>query len=106
GTVLAMMLGIGLTEKVGFLDDAIKRTILKSPQALVTYTIIFVGIMGNIASDADNVLIPPLAAMVFHKIGRNPIAGLVGAFAAACAGFTAHVLIVGSDSLVSGIPTE
>jgi len=106
GTVLAMMLGIGLTEKVGFLDDAIKRTILKSPQALVTYTIIFVGIMGNIASDAANVLIPPLAAMVFHKIGRNPIAGLVAGFAAAGAGFTANLLIVGTDALLSGITTE
>src|SRR5699024_8432830 len=106
GLVLAMMLGIGLTEKVGFLDDAIQRTILKSPPALVTYTVIFVGIMGNIASDAANVLIPPLAAMVFYRIGRNPIAGLVAGFAATGAGFTANLLPVGTDALLAGISTE
>lgn len=106
GLVLAMMLGIGLTEKVGFLDDAIQRTILKSPPALVTYTVIFVGIMGNIASDAANVLIPPLAAMVFYRIGRNPIAGLVAGFAATGAGFTANLIPVGTDALLAGISTE
>lgn len=106
GLVLAMMLGIGLAEKVGFLDDAIQRTILKSPPALVTYTVIFVGIMGNIASDAANVLIPPLAAMVFYRIGRNPIAGLVAGFAATGAGFTANLIIVGTDALLAGITTE
>lgn len=106
GLVLAMMLGIGLADKVGFLDDAIQRTILKSPPALLTYTIIFVGIMGNIASDAANVLIPPLAAMVFYKVGRNPLAGLVAGFAAAGAGFTANLLPVGTDALLAGISTE
>lgn len=106
GFVLAMMLGIGLADKVGLLDDTIQRTILKSPPALVTYTIVFVGIMGNIASDAANVLIPPLAAMVFYKIGRNPIAGLVAGFAAVGAGFTANLIPVGMDVLLAGISTE
>src|SRR5699024_1163944 len=40
GLVLAMMLGIGLAEKVGLLDYAIRKTILKSPPALVTYTVV------------------------------------------------------------------
>lgn len=83
GLVLAMMLGIGLAEKVGLLDYAIRKTILKSPPVLITYTVVFVGIMGNLASDAAMVLIPPLAAMVFYKVGRNPIAGLAAGYAAA-----------------------
>ncbi|WP_273854328.1 AbgT family transporter [Guptibacillus spartinae] len=106
GLVLAMMLGIGLAEKVGMLDFAIKKTILKSPPALITYTVVFVGIMGNIASDAAMVLVPPLAAMVFYKIGRNPIAGLAAGYAAAGAGFTANLLIAGTDALLAGITTE
>ncbi|WP_339226771.1 AbgT family transporter [Oceanobacillus sp. FSL K6-2867] len=106
GLVLAMMLGVGLAEKVGLLDYAIRKTILNAPRALVTYAVIFVGIMGNIASDAAMILIPPLAAMVFYKIGRHPIAGLVAGFSAAGAGFTANLLIVGTDALLSGISTE
>ncbi|WP_210366661.1 AbgT family transporter [Bacillus sp. REN3] len=106
GLVLSMMLGIGLAEKVGMLDYAIKKTILKSPPALITYSVVFVGIMGNIASDAAMVLIPPLAAMVFYKVGRNPIAGLAAGYAAAGAGFTANLLIAGTDALLAGISTE
>lgn len=106
GLVLAMMMGIGLADKVGLLDYAIKRTIMRSPPALLTYSVAFVGIMGNIASDAAMLLIPPLAAMVFYKVGRHPLAGLAVGYAATGAGFTANLFIVGTDALLSGISTE
>lgn len=106
GLVLSMMLGVGLAEKVGLLDFAIRKTILKAPSTFVTYAVVFVGIMGNLASDAAMILIPPLAAMVFYKVGRHPIAGLIAGFSAAGAGFTANLLIVGTDALLSGISTE
>jgi aminobenzoyl-glutamate transport protein len=106
GFVLVMTFGIGIAEKVGLLDYAIRKTILKAPPALVTYTVVFVGILGNLASDASIVLIPPLAALVFYKIGRHPLAGLAAGFAGAGAGFTANLFIAGTDVLLSGISTE
>src|SRR5699024_6681568 len=106
GLVLAMMLGIGLAEKVGLLSYAVRKTILKSPPALITYTVVFVGILGNLASDAAVVLIPPLAAFVFYKLGRHPLAGLAAGFAGAGAGFTANLFVAGTDVLLSGISTE
>lgn len=106
GLVLAMMLGIGLAEKVGLMEAAIKKTILNAPKTIITYAIVFVGIMGNIASDAAFVIIPPLAAMVFHTVGRHPLAGLAAGFAGSGAGFTANLLIAGTDALLAGISTE
>ncbi len=106
GLVLAMMLGIGLADKVGLLETAIKSTIVKAPKALVTYAVIFTGILGNIASDAAFVIIPPLAAMVFYNIGRHPLAGLAAGFAGVGSGFTANFMITGTDALLSGISTE
>ncbi|MFP3360585.1 AbgT family transporter, partial [Planococcus sp. SIMBA_143] len=88
-----------LAEKVGLMDYAIRKTILSSPPSLVTYTVVFVGILGNLASDAAVVLIPPLAAMVFYKVGRHPLAGLAAGFAGAGAGFTANIFIAGTDAL-------
>jgi aminobenzoyl-glutamate transport protein len=106
GLVVVMMLGIGLAEKVGLFDYAVRKTILKSPPALLTYTVVFVGIMGNLASDAAVVLIPPLAALVFYKVGRHPLAGLAAGFAGAGAGFTANLFIAGTDVLLAGLSTE
>lgn len=106
GLVLAMMLGIGLADKVGLLETAIKKSILNAPKALVTYAVIFIGILGNIASDAAFVLVPPLAAMVFYTVGRHPLAGLAAGFAGVGAGFTANFLIAGTDALLAGISTE
>jgi len=106
GLVLAMMIGIGLAERVGLLEATIKRTIMKAPKKMVSFTIVFVGIMGNIASDAAFVIIPPLAAMVYYTIGRHPLAGLAAGFAGVGAGFTANLVINGTDGLLSGISTE
>lgn len=106
GIVLTMMLGIGLAEKVGLLETAMKKTILHVPRALISYTTIFIGILGNIASDAAFVIIPPLAAMIFYTVGRHPLAGLAAGFAGTGAGFTANFMISGADGLLSGISTE
>lgn len=106
GLVLVMMLGVGLVEKVGFFDYVIRKTLLKAPSFILTYTVVFMGIMGNIASDAATIIVPPLAALVFYKVGRHPLAGLAAGFAGAGAGFTANLLVAGTDVLLSGISTE
>ncbi|RNA68456.1 AbgT family transporter [Alteribacter keqinensis] len=106
GLVLVMMFGIGLAQKVGLIETFMKKTILNAPKSLITYAIIATGIMGNLASDAAFVIVPPLAAMVFYAIGRHPLAGIAAGFAGVGAGFTANVIITGTDALLAGISTE
>lgn len=106
GLVLVMMLGIGVAQGVGFFDAAIKATIMKAPKRIITYAVVFVAVMGNIASDAAVIIVPPLAAMIFYSLGRHPIAGLAAGFAGAIGGFTANLLIAGTDALLAGITTE
>lgn len=106
GTILVLMLGIGLAQRVGLVETFIKTTILKAPKSVVTYVLIFVAVMANLASDAAMIIIPPLAAMVFYSLGRNPIAGMAAGFAGATAGFTANLIPAGTDALLSGITTE
>ncbi|MCC4721996.1 AbgT family transporter [Salinicoccus sp. RF5] len=106
GLVLGIMLGIGVAEKTGLLSTAIRKSILKAPKSVVTYAIIVVGITGNLAADAAFVIIPPLAAMVFYTIGRHPLAGLSAGFAGTGAGFTANLIIAGTDATLAGITTE
>jgi aminobenzoyl-glutamate transport protein len=106
GLVLVMMLGIGLAQKVGLIQAFMRKSIINAPPALVTYAVLFAGVIGNLASDAAFIIVPPLAAMVFYGLGRHPLAGLAAGFAGAGAGFTANIFIAGTDALLSGISTE
>ncbi|MEK9198096.1 AbgT family transporter [Ureibacillus sp. 179-F W5.1 NHS] len=106
GLVLTMMLGIGLSERVGLFSALMTKAIIKTPKRIVTFMVVFIGILGNIASDAAFVVIPPLAALVFLSLGRHPLAGLAAGLAGAGIGFTANILVAGTDALLSGITTE
>ncbi|OYD23654.1 AbgT family transporter [Oceanimonas baumannii] len=106
GLVLCMMLAVGLMQEVGLADAAIKASLLNAPRQFVTGTIFLVGIIGNLASDAAFILVPPLAGIVFAATNRNPIVGIAAGFVAVAAGFTANIFIAGTDVLLSGITTE
>lgn len=45
----------------------------------------------------------PLAAMIFHSLGRHPLAGLAAAFAGVSGGYSANLLLGTVDPLLSGI---
>ncbi len=44
-------------------------------QRMVTVTVVFAGIISNTASELGYVVLIPLAAMLFHSLGRHPLAG-------------------------------
>ncbi len=106
GLVLSMMLGIGLAEKVGLMNAFMKKFMLGAPEKLLIAAIFLIGIMGNIASDAAVVIVPPLAGAIFYGTDRNPLVGIAAGYAAACAGFTANLVIAGTDALLAGITEE
>jgi len=106
GIVMVAMLGIGVAESSGLIKSAINVLLLKTPKGLVTFMIIFSGILSNIASDLGYILIIPLAGVIFHAMGRHPIAGISAAFAGVSGGFSANLLIGTIDPLLAGLSTE
>lgn len=106
GLILTMTLGLGLAEDVGFMGAFMKSTILGAPNWAVTFMVFFIGICGNIASDAAIVIIPPLAGIIYLYLGRHPLAGIAAGYAGTTAGFTANILPAGTDALLQGITNE
>lgn len=106
GTVLIAMLGVGIAEATGFLSTTIRALVLNSPKKLITLIIVFAGIMSNLASDVGYVVLVPLAAMIFHSLGRHPLAGIAAAFAGVSGGFSANLLIGTLDPIMSGITQQ
>ncbi|HPI85988.1 MAG TPA: AbgT family transporter, partial [Bacteroidales bacterium] len=64
------------------------------------------GVMSNAASDLGYILIIPLAGMIFHSLGRHPVAGMSAAFAGVSGGFSANLVIGTIDPLLAGLSTE
>jgi aminobenzoyl-glutamate transport protein len=86
---------------------ALLNTALKNvPATLVPYVIAFVGTVGNIASDTAMVVIPPLAALVYMGVGKHPVIGMMVGYAGAQAGFTANLMIAGTDTLLQGLTND
>jgi aminobenzoyl-glutamate transport protein len=106
GIVMVAMLGIGVAESSGLIKSAINALLIRAPKQWVTFIIVFSGIMSNIASDLGYLLIIPLAGVIFHSLGRHPIAGMSAAFAGVSGGFSANLLIGTIDPLLGGLSTE
>lgn len=106
GIVLVAMLGIGIAEQSGLINAIIRMLVLNSPKHLLTFVIVFSGVLSNIASDVGYVLLIPLAGVIFLAVGRHPIAGMAAAFAGVSGGFSANLAIGTVDPLLAGLSQE
>lgn len=106
GIVMVAMLGIGIAESSGLIKAAINALLIKAPAKLITFMVVFTGILSNMASDIGYLLIIPLGGVIFHALGRHPIAGVSAAFAGVSGGFSANIFIGTIDPLLAGLSTE
>lgn len=106
GIVLVAMLGIGIAEQSGLINAVIRMLVLNSPKRLLTFVIVFTGILSNVASDVGYILLIPLAGVIFLAVGRHPIAGMAAAFAGVSGGFSANLFLGTVDPLLAGLSQE
>ena len=102
GVVLIIMLGIGVAERSGWFEIMLQSSMKSAPKMLIIPSIAFIGLLGNVAGDAAPIVLPPLAAMIFIKLGWHPVAGIALAYAASIGGFAANLMLGMSDALVQG----
>lgn len=106
GIVLVAMLGIGIAEHSGLINAVIRMLVLNSHRRLLTFVIVFTGILSNAASDVGYVLLIPLAGVIFLAVGRHPVAGMAAAFAGVSGGFSANLVLGTIDPLLAGLSQE
>ncbi len=131
GVVLVALLGVGVAERSGLITACIRGLVLKAasfkplpdgkgigamlmkpinfiinPKNLVTIAICFAAIISNTASEMGYVVLVPLAAVIFHSMGRHPLAGLACAFACVSGGYSANLFIGTIDPLLAGLTQE
>lgn len=106
GYVLVVMVGIGLAEGTGLFAVMIRALVLGSPPRLITFAVVLAGIISGLAVEAGYVILIPLGAMLFHALGRHPMAGLAAAFCGVSGGFGANFIIGSVDPILAGISTS
>ncbi|WP_025732200.1 p-aminobenzoyl-glutamate transporter [Carnimonas nigrificans] len=106
GAILALVLGAGFAERVGLLPALMVKMASHVGATYASYMVLFIAFFSHISSDAALVIMPPMGALIFLAVGRHPVAGLMAAIAGVACGFTANLLIVTTDVLLSGLSTE
>ena len=103
GLVLTMTLAIGMCEESGLIVALLNDKLRHVSPKLLPFVIGFVGTVGNLASDTAMVVIPPIAAILYIGIGKHPLVGMIAGYAGAQGGFSANLMIAGTDALLQGI---
>jgi aminobenzoyl-glutamate transport protein len=103
GLVLVMTLGIGMCEEMGLIDVLIRKMMSKLPRTLVPYMTILIGLMGQIASDSAQLVIPALTAAMYLGVGRHPVCGGLTGYCGTALGYIANPIITGTDATAVGL---
>ncbi|MCB0736963.1 MAG: AbgT family transporter [Bacteroidetes bacterium] len=106
GTVLVAMLGIGIAESSGLIGTGLRLMVLKAPERLLTFVLVFAGVLSNMASEVGYVLLVPLGAIIFLAAGKHPVVGMAAAFAGVSGGYSANLVIGTVDPLLSELSNE
>jgi aminobenzoyl-glutamate transport protein len=103
GISLTALLGLGIAEHSGLLGAGLRLVVQATPRRLITPMVVLAGVLSNTGSEVGYVLLTPLAAALFHALGRHPLVGLAAAFAGVSGGYSANLLVGSIDVLLAGL---
>lgn len=104
--ILVAMVGVGVAEESGLMGALIRKTVKVTPRQLITFILIFVGVLSSVATDAGYLILIPLGAIAFLSLGRHPLAGVAAAFGGVSAIFAVNILIAPLDGMLTEITNE
>jgi aminobenzoyl-glutamate transport protein len=104
-TFIAMM-GAGVAEAAGLMSAMIRKLVKVAPRGLITFIIVFVGVLSSVATDAGYLILIPLGAAAFITLRRHPLAGMAAAFAGVSAVFGVNIIFTPIDSMLTEITNE
>jgi aminobenzoyl-glutamate transport protein len=104
--IFVAMIGIGVAEKAGLMGALIRKLVAVTPASLLTFSIVLIGGLSSIASDAGYLILIPLGGAAFLSVGRHPLVGIAAAYAGVAAPFSVNVLIAPLDAMLTEMTNE
>jgi len=106
GTVFTIIVAVSVAEGSGLISALMRKIVVMTPRYLVSATVVFLGVLSNVASSTGYVVLVPLGAIILKSFKKHPIAGLAAAFAGVSGGWSANILIGSNDPMFAGISTQ
>lgn len=91
--LLITLIGLGIAQATGLIDTFIKRVLTKIDNKKITFIIILLATISSLINDIGYVLIIPMAALIFKKNNRNPLAGIIAAFCGVAFGYGVTIFV-------------
>ncbi|MCI8510402.1 MAG: AbgT family transporter [Lachnospiraceae bacterium] len=103
GLTLTCMLGVGVAEASGLFHTALRGlSRAKGSDFKVIAIFTFVCVMADCTGGAGFVVMPPLGALIWAAMGRNPMAGMLAAYASVAGAFASNLMITSMDVVNMG----
>ena len=100
GNLIVGLLGVGVGYKSGFLNSLFRVIGGRVPKKVLTFLVVFLGIIFSMFYEVGYVILIPLAAILFMNLGRHPSAGICAAFSGITFGHGANFIINRLDSIL------
>ncbi len=104
--VFVAMIGAGVAEETGLMAALIRKLVAVSPRGMLSFIIIFVGVLSSVATDAGYLILVPLGAAAFLSVKRHPLVGLAAAYGGVGAIFAVNLLIAPLDAMLTEVTNE
>ena len=92
-TLLISLIGLGVAQATGLFDTFIKRVLIKVDKKKITFILILLATISSLINEVGYVILIPLSAVIFLKNKRNPIAGIIAAFAGVSFGYGVTIFV-------------
>jgi aminobenzoyl-glutamate transport protein len=102
GIVLVMVIGVGVAERSGLVDAALRGVLAVASPRLLTPMVGVAAILGHVLSDSAVVIILPMGGALFYVAGRHPLAGIVAGLAPNFGAMVANFIPYGLDAIMAG----
>ncbi len=102
GITIVATLGIGIAEGSGYIATVLRKLLSAIHPRLITPSVIFIGVLAHVASDSAYVILMPVSAYLFYKVGKHPLAGIAAGFAGLSGGFAASYTPSIIDPILAG----
>ena len=104
--LVIILIGIGVMEKSGFLKAAISTLTQSAQKRNVTFALSLICILFSLAGDIGYAVMIPISALIFYYGRRNPLLGIVTAFASLTCGTGLSVFVTSLDSSLITYTTD